>query len=463
MITPIINTQIFNINAQKKSSPTFASRLPNDVFESAKDIPHLRCAYCGKVMLTNQECQDIIESFRLTGNQLLKTNKLDEFKDKEIYGIIGKFVKNNPKQSLYKIMNNPVNKALMTTLNTIDEKDWDKIKKIAQNSYVNSEKFVKKLEKYSNLFNDDSKELFEVLKNYSKQYPDKTFSEILNLPKIKNYHTSKHQRFQKETTEINTNVFENIEKYKEKLENRDKSIVREALYLANKDLTGHNYNNLIKKQYYIYCFEKRMSKISDQNIAQKILNELNKLPEKNCISHFLIKKNINDFRLLEKIFQENLQISYEHIKARKHDAVSKKRDGIYMHRACNYKKGSLPYPFLLTMNPQMPQFIQNQISRLSSFIKSRKLIGYGYDTYPIEVKNTIYGQSGNKISIKIKNFLKYVKETLERKIIVAKMKAKNAKTNKKDLYANISCLKSKLKNVEKLIEREKLFNKANKK
>ena len=212
MITPIINTQIFNINAQKKLLPTFGSRLPNDVFESAKDIPHLRCAYCGKVMLTNQECQDIIESFRLTGNQLLKTNKLDEFKDKEIYGIIEKFVKNNPKQSLYKIMNNPVNKALMTTLNTIDEKDWDKIKKIAQNSYVNSEKFVKKLEKYSNLFNDDSKELFEVLKDYSKQYPDKTFSEILNQPKIINYHTRKHQCFQKETTEANTNVFENIEK-----------------------------------------------------------------------------------------------------------------------------------------------------------------------------------------------------------------------------------------------------------
>ena len=79
------------------------------------------------------------------------------------------------------------------------------------------------------------------------------------------------------------------------------------------------------------------------------------------------------------------------------------------------------------------------------------------------MKNTIYSQSGNKISIKIPNFLKYVKETLERKIIVAKMKAKNAKTNKKDLYADISCLKSELKNVEKLIEREKLFNKANKK
>ena len=63
-VNPVINSSYSNKNKIYFYNQTnFTGRLPDKVYTEIRDIPGLKCAFCDKDMLTNEQIKIFIKSF----------------------------------------------------------------------------------------------------------------------------------------------------------------------------------------------------------------------------------------------------------------------------------------------------------------------------------------------------------------------------------------------------------------
>lgn len=396
----------FNPTKQISFEPSFASRLPNRVYYNVKNIPNLRCASCDEVMLTYKEIQEIEKSFNLPAKEIFDSGLLSDYEDSEVYKFILSWAKRYPKRTIDGILAIPDVQREINALKSSERKKMSQIAKISRQQYLCSSKFVKKLEKYSGAFKDEKKELYNCLKYYANKYPQNTFSEIFQKPEVHEFHlqAKKHERAM--YSAVVNNVFYKVNQMAESFDNHDYNLYIQAVDASNAVLNKHDYDSKTKKQYVLYRYYIKLKGCHNQKLVKKIMRHLNNLPETSSAHDAIIAKQVTDKELL-KVFLNGLQISYDHVKAKIYKGDDLQGNGIYLCRHCNNKRGSLSYPFLFHKNPDMPKFIQKQVSRLISFITHKKLKGYDY--YPLNIKETLFEESKKRLNLNIDNYLKFQK------------------------------------------------------
>lgn len=79
-VNPVINSSYNNKNKiYLYNQPNFTGRLPNKVYTEIRDIPGLRCAFCDKEMLTNEQVKIFLKSFAAAAKNALEIKQWNHF------------------------------------------------------------------------------------------------------------------------------------------------------------------------------------------------------------------------------------------------------------------------------------------------------------------------------------------------------------------------------------------------
>ena len=126
--------------------------------------------------------------------------------------------------------------------------------------------------------NEEKKEIFEQLEGYSRKYPRKTLSEIVQDPEIAEYHRNKNSLHKMEIKEKVNHHFENVLKIVEE-ENpfakpKFQDLQKQAITVLYTEKDPQRRRYLLMKMY-----DEALEKHSCQKIKNNVMEELNHIPE----------------------------------------------------------------------------------------------------------------------------------------------------------------------------------------
>jgi len=406
----------FDINNYKNNNITFKSRIPKGIFYDAKDIPRLRCAKCGKFMMSRNEEHILMYGIPLPSKEKIIDSIPKDLKQKAPYGynfIWTEMVKNGTRY---------INKLFNQNKNTIIEgqsiKQSKQIKEILKflKSHFEStpilpaNKIIKNLENKKSQYPKETAEFIDILFNYTKKYPKRSLTEILTDKKLYAHHDNLRLNQAKEyKISLKKHSFKMFKTIKnlpneeiEKLENLNETAYKIAEHKSISD----------KLRYYLirYVYEDFLKNISDKKTKKSLEKQINLMPLAHASGDYIFCKaakikKINDKNII-KFINNPIRNTFEHVDLKSQGGSNDVSNGIYMCGYCNHERNNIPYPFLMKIFPDFIKNTHNQIIRLGTFIKKGTLIGY--DTYPQNIKNTIKKVSGK--DVKIEKFLKEQKK-----------------------------------------------------
>lgn len=408
-ITKVPTIKQQSIKSQNVSlKPSFGYRLPNDTFEDIRDIPKLHCAICGEAMLTQDDLNEFLLGFRPNSKRALNSKAISQYKDTNAYIILKELSEKSPNKRLNKIVKEAEDKKIFEKLDKDTIKDIKKIVKISENLSIRAPQAIKRFEKIRPMLGKEKNEVLDMLEIYSLKYPDESFSEIIQRPEVFKYHYNLKEKNEKAISLKKIKTLKKIKELSDTMSISDKRKVQVANNNAIEKINNVYLKTDIKQFLIEDIYTNLVKECTDKKTARKILKESKKLPYKNDEANKLIvdcaKANYDDHTIL-KIIAEDALSTFEHIKAKSKNGEDIKSNGIALHKHCNQERSNIPYPIFLKYKPEMKSNIQKQISKIITFINRDKL--KEYDSYPIEVKETLIQETNNKIKINIKKYINY--------------------------------------------------------
>lgn len=109
-VNPVINSSYSNKNKIYFYNQTnFTGRLPDKVYTEIRDIPGLKCAFCDKDMLTNEQIKIFIKSFAAASKNALENRTMEPFWNTEAFNFLKQLSAKTPQKSISAILNSPEN------------------------------------------------------------------------------------------------------------------------------------------------------------------------------------------------------------------------------------------------------------------------------------------------------------------------------------------------------------------
>ncbi len=395
----------------------FNGRLPNIKINDTRQIPHLKCAICGKEMLTFNEFQATLNKTLLGANKFLKSKELESYQSQNVFAMLVDLAKHHPKTPISILIQDPKFQKNIKKLSIQEQKTLNDIIELSKTKTKNSKQVIKQLLKLQPLFDKNMQEVISILEVYSLRYPDQTFSEILHKPEIIKYH--------KENVKI-----ESL-KYKTLQNKAQRNFLSIAKHLHLEEL--HNFNTLytnilkiitiphstnqVRFEMLLNTFEKykRVATNLDPKILKKISTAIQKFPIENFSTSQKILSMVskNDANIIENLLSY-LQVSFEHVIPKSRQGSKDKGNGICLHMICNKNRGVLPYTLINRIYPDFQSNLQKQINTVISYIKGGRLLTY--EEYPQQIKKTMLYATHQNIRINIKKYLKYQAQKAKQKL-----------------------------------------------
>ena len=415
----------------------FEGRYPKGIFYDVRDIPNLTCAKCGEKMIRRQEAESFLSKIRPALSVCLKKSK--ELQQSKEFPLLDMIAKMYPKENIDKVLSHTkveeIKKIPIFVINII--------KRITYNAPL----VVKRLQKYKNYMSDAKLELLDLMEVYAKRYPDKNFEEIVEIPNVYNYHLQRVLMEKALLEQKAQKVFAKMEKVvhkygKECLE--DLRFVNIDVAKTIKNRTRQDDSEEFLEQLYKNVLSK-ITNEKDNDIFRKYINEL-PIAELNAdrIIVRLADTGSSNGMIYHLLSRTN---TFEHIIPQSKKGANTPKNGLCMCAECNGRRGTLPYTKEFQMLPDFGKHIQRQLSTVMRYILHGKLLHY--DTYPQEVKKTLYKESGNTFKLNIKKYTEAQIEKTKKNIEEKKERIRN--TNRK-LY-NVN------RNIERLLNKQKKLKK----
>ena len=444
--------QIFSISflnnkpqAQKKS-PSFQKL---DKFASIKQIEGLTCACCGDKVLSANKYAQIITPLSKSLHIAMRKGHLNFVRAlfPESWNLLKHFTYKYPNQSLDVIMDNAYdyNSLKKSVVNTLDNPElkpqtkerFELDRKISttffnilshgRSNMKESPIVFETISPLKPMLNGLSKEIYELLENYSKIYPDKTLSEIIE--EVQEIHEPKSTQFREENLKIINDIFENIKNIAQKHEIE----IEEELNKARDEIMGI-YNNEEYISDRIHDIKRIYSKMLNKKHAaflfHKIIKEIEKLPQTiNNVDTFITdayKYKYTDSRILTKIFQPFTSSEVKIISLDNH-GTNKLGNKIVMCNQCVKKLNNAPYSIFVKHHPEMIENMQKQMNTIVNEILAKNLDG-NFRFYPLIISLRLREATNSAIKL---DLVDYCNKILE------------------DSKINIQNLEEKIKNFEK--------------
>lgn len=429
----IISTSYTQNNNHKKSI-NFKNR---DYFVKIKQLPEMSCGCCGKKVLSIDKYIDAVTSMSKPLKFILSRGKLDYVQKAfpEAWKTLIKFASKYPEQTLdeiteaeenyVKLKVNIANELVDPNIeeNSREQNYLDRyIGKCFFDLFANSRCMMKEssiviknflpLKSY---LHGEKKEAFELLENYSKIYPDKTFREIVE--QVHTFHEKRDYDFrQNKILEINQ-YFSNIKNIiKEKAPKM--SEIMDLLEKQSWEILKTENDPSCRKYKIKQLYTENFKKNGCEKILPLILQEIEKIPVVlvNADTFFVHAywKNFSDGKIIDTIFSPIFSTE-EHIIRIANHGVDRTGNKTVLCKECNdLRKDN--YDIFVEYHPEMLENYQKQINIVTDSLINEEL-GEDFRFYPFTIAQTLKNDSKGKIDLDLVSYSKVMLKRSKQKLI----------------------------------------------
>lgn len=291
------------------------------------------------------------------------------------------------------------------------------------------------------------KEVFEQLEIYSRKFPEKTLSEIISIPQIRQFHSTKNILQRTETREKLDYHFENILLM---VEQKNPEAVEAFQKLKEDVLDMFENENDPKRRIYLAekMYKEALEQHNCESLEKKVFEELKQVPEsfltKDSFFNHAANKDYNDSQIITALFGYILA-SEEHVQSIHDGGKDITGNKIIMCRECNSKRKSIPYREFIKYHTDMPKNIQKQLDVVAKNILKGNLSDK-FIPYPINVAENIVRESEGAINPDVTDYCE--KMILQSEEIVAKNTQDIAGLNAQRAEIQSQIIKLKNSNIE---------------
>lgn len=417
-VNPVINSSYSNKNKIYFYNQTnFTGRLPDKVYTEIRDIPGLKCAFCDKDMLTNEQIKIFIKSFAAASKNALENRTMEPFWNTEAFNFLKQLSAKTPQKSISAILNSPENAEKIKKLDPQFQFEVTQTALKAEAVTVKAPKVLQKLDKFYNNFSDETKEVINLLEIYSLKYPQNTFAEIFNKPEVQKYHSKLYELYLNQNSLQKRTVFKQLRDLSPELSTKEIRALQNTNSNVLSILNNEYCKPHIKKLLVEDLYKNFASQSSNKDIESKIMHIIKDLPynvsPEDKFVNECVKNKSSDIDIVSMLVKE-LQATWEHAKAKSNGGSNSINNLLVLCSKCNAERANLPYPFILRIHPDIAQNVQKQINKIISFIIHGKLAGH--EEYPIGIKNTVLTETNNIINLDIKKYLKFREDKASKKL-----------------------------------------------
>lgn len=422
--------QIFSIppiNNKPTSQKKTLSFKGLDQFTQVKQIPDLICACCGKKLLNVDKYVRSITPLSKPLSHAMRKGKFNYLKNilPASWNLLRHFSYTYPKKSLDEIIEKRADyTALKVTVaesmddssltnNTperhiLDKKISSTFFKILENgrTFMKEASFVMNLlSPLKSILTGYKKEVFEILENYARIYPDKTISEIVQ--ETHEIHERKSNQFEEENNKLIKERLENIKLLAkenpdlyEKFNNAEPEIL---------DIIYSNYSLPTRNQKIKRIYNRILNKSGQSRLFYPIYREIYQLPESIVNADSFLtnayRRKHSDIKIIANLFigfisSEELIVGFEE------NGLNKIGNKIVLCNSCIKDRKGIPYDFFIKIHPEMITNMQKQMDIITNEIIKKRLVG-NFRFYPLIIARKFKEISNNTINLDI---VAYVKE-----------------------------------------------------
>lgn len=419
-INPIYSNLINRANTPCNSSPvdnfgitssvktlntdtiSFSSRKLKPI-KDLRDIPGITCACCGVETIGNDEidsfmsekiyypsgkAMEVIKASGVFNSKKMTKSQREAYEYCRVLSVL------YPDDTMSNILDY---EFISPKVRIRDKQVQEKIKEIesmCKRVYHKAPYMVKELEKFEPRMNKTEKEAFHLLKEYSKKYPNKSFTEILNEPDVFDVNLKKLEQMQGKVLWETENIGEKMSPSSRRKIHR---LVTKAYNIFLKE------NSAIKnkRSRIIEMFEKAEANIPEKELMREVLDKINDLPSsRNNVSSFIVKYRYKNPNEIADMLLRGSSATIEHVKPQKRQndpGPSEINNYIVLCRNCNSDRAQTPYDKFIKSHKDMPSNTQKYLDKVIQFINNGLLIGY--DQYPYTITNAVSTESADQIKL----------------------------------------------------------------
>ncbi|MBE7703810.1 MAG: HNH endonuclease [Cyanobacteria bacterium SIG28] len=419
-----LSANLFNKQKNNNDNKNKVNFKGSDFYEPIKRLRGVKCAICNREVITS----DMLTKARLAvAKPLSVVFEKGYFKSLEqdypkAYALIQEFINKFPKQSLDEIVEESDNyialkKAICENLpgdNQTDSEYNRKVKNVffdvlnlGRAVLKNSSIVIKNFAKFKENLGKTRQEILEQFEIYSRKYPKKTLSEIVNTEEIYKFHTVKSLLQSAENREQRDYHFENIKllitkKSPDSEELCDK-LKAESLEIFSKEDDVKAREFKIKQMYL-----QALKELGCEKLAPKVIKELEaiKYDLYNKDKFFMKMHQIgaSDGRILASLIG-SAQSSEDHITALAKNGTDELGNKIIACRVCNGERSDKSYSEMIEYHPEIPQYVEEQIQYVSENINKGKLTDKLY-WYPFLVTKKFSEETSGTVNVDLTKFCK---------------------------------------------------------
>lgn len=414
------------------NTPSFQAQKPKIKYNEIRNIPNVPCACCGKKVLIPETLRKIFSSISRPLSSILKLGGFSSWENNSaIMELLKKLAEANPKKSFQSIVEEKENyKQITEALQSIAEKKTKKpeeknryklslFKDLLNNSEStlrSSGVVMKKLAKLKSYLDGTPLEVFEQLEIYSRKYPRKTLTEIINMDEIVKFHRMKNLLQRAETREQVDFHFENIQQIIQRAIPHPQEFYDELKEKALNIFASEN-DPIIRMARIKALYMKVLRKDQCEHLANKVNKEVDQMPitytTKDSFFVFAHDNNFDDRQILASIFSPVIS-TFEHVVPKSQNGANKMSNGLVMHKSCNGYRSSMSYSKFFRYHTEMPKNIQKQVNFITRLILNGKLDG-SFRFWPMTIAKTLFDYTDGAIDLDITKYCeKGLEQTTER-------------------------------------------------
>lgn len=366
-------------------------------------IPGITCACCGVETIPNPEIDKFLNKeiyypaekalniLKTAGYFNSKKSSLDEMTAYTFCKLCAGLYEN---ETLSEILEKDDIKEMFRSYSFDERQQVLKIEKMAKQLAKDSEYMIKALEPYSTKMGKTESEVFQILKDVSQKHPQKTFSEILSMPKIKEFHLRNLETAQ-------NRVFANVIKQATRMSPESFNIILNTVTNSKKRFDSSENQTPNKRTAVIESFERLYESIPEKKTMQDIIVEINNLPSsRNNASSFIIKyADLNSNVIVDQLLRGS-SATHEHVKPRRREndnGLNNNSNYVVLCKNCNNDRARTPYSVYMKTHPDMPKNFQKYLDKVIQFINTGLLVGF--DSYPVDILNAVKTESDGLIRL----------------------------------------------------------------
>lgn len=406
-------------------------------YKAIRNIPNVPCACCGQRTILNGSIKSAYKSLAKPLSLMLAKGVLRSWeKVPFIWNLLNTWAIENPKSSLDRMVyddpekfgilrgavednvkSNPANANLdENEISRTTSRLFDDIYSRSRAELRGSAAVMKRLRAFKDCLKATKREIFEQFEIYSRKYPRKTLSEIINMEEIYKFHAAKDILQRAETREKLDYHFDNIAKILKKskafsddeIAELKESSIRFIANMRDEDARIPAIKDLYKKA---------LESHNQEKLKFKIFDELKQIPTtfitKDSFLAYAHNHHYTDSNIIDSLLTPSIS-SFEHIIPRSQDGENKTTNGIVLCTECNTRRKTRPYTEFIQYHPRMPYNTQKQIDFVSQLILKGKIDG-PLRFWPIKVAQTLTEYTGGAIAPDVTEYaLKELHKSQER-------------------------------------------------